>query len=31
VNGWVGDDVALTRKIIAALNAEARRSGSLVA
>jgi hypothetical protein len=31
VNGWVGDDVALTRKIIAALNEEARRSGSLVA
>lgn len=29
VNGWVGDDVALTRKIIAALQGEARRSGAL--
>lgn len=27
VNGWVGNDVELTRKIISAINAEASRSG----
>ena len=31
VNGWVGDDVALTRKIIAGIRREQSKSGTLVA